>query len=131
MNGWQQLLALRALSATTLALHEAQLLQLKTWPLVVFPHLKKHTFSWEMKDRRVFYKFVIDSKKRVPRNLKARFEALDQNIKAMLGEEWSIEVKAAGRNLYQSYGRQPEPKQPEPQQRPDVVGETRGTPKQP
>lgn len=97
-SDWEdQLMVLRGLLASTGALHEAQVMQLKMWGGVAFG-----AGGWEINvdvDRRVLaYKL-----KRVPRNLKqtAKLVAgLDRSVHWLLGPEWCLHVLVGKKPLY-------------------------------
>lgn len=111
---WEQLMVLRAMTETTGVLHEAQILQLRYWPLAAFPHVSSVTIAYdtgrnhdgEDSGKRVMeFRVKVDPKKRAPKNIKKRFEVLDQSVKDLLGPTWTVRVKAGNKKLFESAGR--------------------------
>lgn len=94
----QQLALLREQTRLTGALHEAQVLQLKMWPLVAFDIAVASQFTWDP-DKKVVT-FTIDVLKAKPTLdwWKPRVEALNGWVQTLLGDEWCIEVKTSGKS---------------------------------
>lgn len=88
----QQLLMLRDLTARTGALHEAQVLQLKWWPLTLFTHSKKCEAQVNVEGKEVTY-VIVQTKGKPPKDIKKRYEALNEWTKWLLGNEWVVRIK--------------------------------------
>lgn len=104
LSGWDQLILLRDIANSAGALHDAQVRQLRIWPLALFSHVLKHEFQWDFEERRLFFRFKVHAKKKPPRNLEKRYKILDHNVKLMLGPEWSIEIKVGTKQVFASVG---------------------------
>lgn len=97
-NDWtQQLMTLRALTATTGAMHEAQVLQLKMWGSIAFGER-----TWEagvdVETKTVTYQLAKGKRLKALAN---RVAALDRSIHWLLGEDWALRVDEDGNLLYQ------------------------------
>jgi hypothetical protein len=98
-----QLMQLRALTRMTGAIHEAQALQLKYWPLIALPHATRSEVSFEVTEkntRTVFIDVVTDPKVKPPKNLSRRLALLETNVKWLLGNDWRVLVNADGKRLF-------------------------------
>lgn len=85
-----QLLALRDFAAKYGVLHDAQILQLKLWPRVAFPHSNADTKSEvSLIDKKVTVRVVSEKK---TNKTKTRALMLTKNIRWMLGTDWSVDV---------------------------------------
>lgn len=118
-----QLMELRALTGLTGVIHEAQVQQLRYWPLIAVSHAEKSEVTFETDDkggnRTVFIAFKLDPKKKAPPNLQRRLHALDKNVQWLLGNDWKVVMIAAGKAIYTGRRRsEPKPKaKPEPKKR--------------
>jgi len=88
-DAWQKLLTLRELTKDTGGLHEAQILQLKTWPSFAFDDVQKLEFFWE--DTRIFYTISLN-RARPPRrdDFLMQKAILLKNVRELLGQEWTV-----------------------------------------
>lgn len=96
---WEQLFALRGLTSTVGALHEAQMVQLRCWPLVVAPHSTSHETHVDLEKKEVDFHLKV-GKKRPPVDFKTRLQALDRSVKDMLGPEWRTRVLANEKQIF-------------------------------
>lgn len=98
----QQLQMLKEQTRLTGALHEAQVLQLKNWPLVVFQDASGSEFTWDPDKK--YVAFVVKIPPRCPSRLrseawwKKRVGALNQWVQELLGDEWYIKVRVGKKN---------------------------------
>lgn len=99
-EGWAQLMVLRQVTEMTGALHEAQVLQLKMWPLVAAPHAASSEFTWDGKKKEIDFTLTLNKKKRPPKDLVERFKGFDRSVKAMLGEDWLVRIKVNGAVIF-------------------------------
>jgi hypothetical protein len=107
-NGWGQLALLRdTVTGPTGGLHEAQLLQLKLWPFVAAPHLKRHTATPDSKAKLVTFEFELDPEGVEPKDFSKRLAALERSVKAMLGADWRIEVRVGKKAIFDKGGYKP------------------------
>jgi hypothetical protein len=101
---WQeQLVSLRALTALTGALHDAQVMQLKHWGAIAFPHVEKG--RWEIQvepdNRVVTYALRPPRRARRPAHYAQLIAALDRSIHWLLGDEWATCITEHGKAIYQ------------------------------
>ncbi len=93
----KQLMTMRAVTAITGVLHEAQLLQLRMWGAIAFAHT-----TWEadidVESKTVTY--TVEKKKR-PINLAHLVASLDMSVHWMLGDNWGLRVKEGTKTLYE------------------------------
>ena len=90
-DGWAQLTTLRKLVTEPAdALHEAQVLQLRYWPFVAAPHIKRHETSWDVRKKLVTVKADAGEKCKAPKDLGQRMRALLRSVQDMLGETWQV-----------------------------------------
>ena len=83
----QQLLVLKQMTQTTGMLHEAQILQLKLWPYVLFPKTKvKYTLKIDPTKKQIEYEFI-------GKYPKGKWEVLERDIQWLLGDEWYLLVR--------------------------------------
>lgn len=88
----EQLLMLRDLTARAGVLHEAQVLQLKMWPLVLFGHVKKCEERVNLETREIDYVF-LQTKGKPSNDFKERLDVLVGWTKWLLGSDWVVRVK--------------------------------------
>lgn len=95
----QQIEMLKELTRTTGALHEAQVLNLKLWPLCVFDMASTSEFTWDPELKSVTFTMSMPKKAKTPKLsvLKERVTILNKWVQALLGDEWMIHVKLAGK----------------------------------
>jgi hypothetical protein len=95
----QQLQMLKAQTRMTGALHEAQVLQLKMWPMVVFDVALSTSFTWDPDEKVVAFKVDMPKGKKTLTWWKPRVEALNSWVQELLGEDWMILV-SDGKNKF-------------------------------
>jgi len=104
-DGWGQLALLRdTVTGPTGGLHDAQLLQLKLWPFVAAPHLKKHTATPDTRLKLVTFEFELDPDGVEPKDFAKRLAGLERSVKAMLGNDWRIEVRVGRKVIFDKGG---------------------------
>ena len=90
----EQLLALRALTRATGVLHEAQILQMKLWPFVLFPkHKVKYELSIDQDAKRVIYSMLLPETPKPPKDSQKALKGLEEVLQWLLGTEWLLEVQ--------------------------------------
>jgi hypothetical protein len=97
LTDWEkQLAALRAVTATTGAVHEAQKLNVTMWGAIAFDWTK-----WEagidVKTKTVIFSL---QKKARPKNIAQRIASLDRSIHWLFGPDWGLKVKEGETTLY-------------------------------
>jgi hypothetical protein len=97
-SDWEkQLAALRALTATTGSVHDAQMFQIRMWGQLAFGYTK-----WEA-EIDVAGKTVIYAvtKKKHPKDLAKFVASLDNSIHWLFGDNWGLRVKEGDKSLYE------------------------------
>jgi hypothetical protein len=93
----KQLMSLRAVTAVSGVIHEAQLLQLRMWGAIAFGYTK-----WEaevsVETKTVTYKLT---KKKYPKELAAFVASLDRSVHWLFGDDWSLSVREGAKKLYE------------------------------
>lgn len=105
---WEQLLLLRDLTEKTGALHEAQVLQLKLWPLTVFDKYatgSEFHFSWEKHE--VDFHLSTSSKYKPPADMDKRLVILDTEVKGLLGDTYLVRVRVRGKVIFRGVRKKP------------------------
>lgn len=94
----QQLQMLKETTRMTGGLHEAQCLQLKMWPLVVF-EAQTSSFTWDPDTKIVLFDVSLmkSNKKPAIKAMTQRVEALNSWVQQLLGDEWIAKVKIDGK----------------------------------
>lgn len=97
-NAAQQLQMLKQQTKLTGGLHDAQVLQLKMWPLVVFDTCTGSKFTWDPDKKQVVFT-VEHPIKKMPKleYWKQRITVLNGWVQTLLGDEWCIQVKCNGK----------------------------------
>lgn len=92
----QQIEMLKEQTRLTGALHDAQVLQLKLWPLCVFDTATDSEFTWDPLTREVTFKLSFPKKAKKPSLgwWKERVSILNKWVQALLGDEWMIHVQS-------------------------------------
>ncbi len=93
----EQLLALRDLTKRTGALHEAQVLQLKLWPRIVFQASTSAKFDVNIEKFQVTFNITNGKLPKLPSKqvispAVAR-QTLNEWVKFLLGPEWAVVMK--------------------------------------
>lgn len=101
-DAWAQLLAFRDLANKTQTLHESQVLQLKMWPFLAVPHADVVGAHIEVNWNGPSIQFALHKQKRAkaPKNLNERLVKLDEAVKTLLGNWWTVQVTLDGTVLY-------------------------------
>jgi hypothetical protein len=89
----EQLLSLRALTRITGALHEAQILQLKLWPFVLYPKIK-YELRINQDTKTIEYLMQIKGK------VEHKFEEFEEGVQWLLGPEWLLKVSVNGKSAF-------------------------------
>lgn len=102
-DNWnEQLMSLKALTALTGILHEAQVFQLKMWGAVVFNGYVG-SGNWEAvvtDDKTVTFNLTPPPKSKMPSNQKKIMEGLYRSIHWLLGDEWAVIVQSKGKTIF-------------------------------
>lgn len=94
----EQLLMLKDLTARMGVLHEAQVFQLKMWPLVLFTHARKCEERVNIDGKEIDF-VILQTKGKVPEDMEARMNALVDWTKWLLGDDWMVKVKLREKTL--------------------------------
>jgi hypothetical protein len=94
----EQILLLRGLTKTTGILHEAQLLQLKLWPMVMISHATSSEAVFSYDDKSVVFNVATKGPK--PKDLDKRLECLDDSVKMLFGDEYLVVVYLNGKKSF-------------------------------
>lgn len=114
-----QLMTLRGLTKNTGVLHEAQVLQVKAWPIVLFSNCKSSKFSFCWEKREVEYD--IKTKGRGKKDEMDRgVLLLDHYTKTLLGPEYTVTIFFNGVQKYVGMRKIVAPPAPDPKY--DVKG---------
>jgi hypothetical protein len=100
----KQLILLRDLTARMGVIHEAQQLQLKMWPIVLFTHGQKFEERVDVNGKEVDF-IILQTKGKKPDDMDKRFEHLNDWTKWLLGDDWLIRVKLRDKVLYRGMRR--------------------------
>lgn len=103
----QQLQMLREMTRMTGALHEAQVLQLKMWPLMLFPwvSIKGVEFTWSVEQKVVTYTLsTMPGRKANEKQLQERTGVLNEWLHELLGDEWRVAVTIKGKTAKAIHG---------------------------
>jgi len=90
-----QLVMLRGMTKRLGVLHEAQCLQLRLWPFSIDPTLEKSEAKVDLESKRVDFVWTGSTLK-VNKKYQTRLKALKDNVKFLLGDDWSITVTLDG-----------------------------------
>jgi hypothetical protein len=111
----KQLLALRAITQTTGALHEAQVVNLKYWIRIAVAHSTSAEIAYFQKERDektglitqepVIEFRVVLGKGKPPKDFKKRLAGLNRSIKDLLGPDFGVRVKSGKTLIYESKGK--------------------------
>lgn len=83
---------LRDLTRITGAIYEAQMVQLKHWPLVLFP-CQQHSIEPDNEERTLTIVMRLNDKLPPEPELKLRIKTFQQWCWALLGDDWSIRLR--------------------------------------
>jgi hypothetical protein len=90
----QQLQVLKETTRLTGGLHEAQVLNLKMWPLILFTNVCGSSFSWDPDKKTVSFVLVLEPKAKKKKQAwwEKRVNILNEWVHELLGSEWIVEV---------------------------------------
>jgi hypothetical protein len=94
-----QLVMLRDLTARFGGVHEAQVLQLKLWPHCVDTTITKNKFIVDTEGKTVVFEW-LGSTKKIDKDYKNKLKVLDEGVKFLFGNDWSITVQSDGAIIY-------------------------------
>jgi hypothetical protein len=95
----KQLLLLRDLTARMGVIHDAQQLQLRCWPIVLFTHGQKFEERVNIKEKEVDF-VILQTKGKKPDDMEKRFQHLNEWTKWLLGPDWLVRVKLRDKLIY-------------------------------
>lgn len=98
----QQLQMLREQTRLTGGLHEAQVYNLKLWPLVLFDTAKRAEFTWDPDKKVIFYTVVKGEVRLRKKWLQGRTDTLGRWVRELLGNEWKTYVEIGNFKLWAS-----------------------------
>ncbi len=98
----EQLMVLREMTRTTGILHEAQVLQLKYYPLIL-THATRSEFHYDFENAIVIFN-LKETKGSKPKQWTKRMETLAEYTQTLLGKEYTIQVKLKGELQFVSKG---------------------------
>ena len=99
-NFWEQLLILRATTERLGILHEAQCVQLRAWPIALFPHIIGCEAQVNIETKTINFKLQYNKNLKPPTDVSKRYKLLDNSVKDMLGPAWLIKIKQDNEILY-------------------------------
>jgi hypothetical protein len=105
----EQLMLLRAVTARTGILHEAQVRQLKLWPLLVFQESKSATCKPNVEKKSIVFDVTNGPKPFKPGRNERRIEPreapvmLSNWVKQLLGEDWAVTINVKTNGKTKSY----------------------------
>lgn len=94
-----QLMALRALTATTGVIHEAQKLNLQQWGALAFGHVGKWEARVDVASKTVTYKFKRRGRR--PQDLAHLVAGLVRSVHWLLGLDWGVRVQENGKLIFE------------------------------
>lgn len=98
----EQLLLLKELTKTTGMLHEAQVLQLKLYPLVL-THAIRSEFQFNFDSKEVIFN-LLETKGKAPKGLRTRLKLLVNYVHTLLGSEYKVTIKFKNRKILSRNG---------------------------
>lgn len=102
-DAWEQLRIIRDISNKTRTLHESQVLNLKMWPFLAVTQADPVKSEIELNWTGNSIQFNLYKKKglRSSKNQNERLRILDESVKDLLGNWWSVYVVLDGKVLYE------------------------------
>ncbi len=120
---WEELLMLRGVTETTGVIHDRQKLQLQMWGPMLLPHAADIEIGVQLPwtenegtpeavdhDVRVVEFRVAATSRRAPQNLKKRLKTLNEWVKRLLGEKFTVRVLVKGKVIFEGKGKYPKKK---------------------
>lgn len=102
---WDQLKALRQLTESTGALHEAQVYQLKQWGPLALQHVQEIEIGVNLHEKPCVEFRAIGVTTEVPENLQSLLAGLDRSIKSLLGQHFATRVLVDGVVIFEEQGK--------------------------
>lgn len=99
-DAWEQLCWLRDMTRRTGMLHDAQILQMKMWPRVLFEGCSKSQASVDVDSRSVVYEVHL---KAAGKKQEALAETLSDYTKNLLGSEWAVSVQVTAKGKTKTF----------------------------
>ncbi len=103
MTEYEQLMSLKALTKETGVLHDAQVFQLKLWPLIM-THATRSEFTADF-DFKVLIFNITEIKGKEPTKFTKRLRLLCTYAQNLLGDEWEVTVKIKGKSKFTLKGK--------------------------
>lgn len=100
----EQLMLLRDLTRRTGAIHDAQVFQMKWWPMMLFTHAKKCEAQVDVEKQQVDY-IILTTDGKAPSDMEERMKALCEWTHWLLGDEYVVRVKERKKMLHRSGAR--------------------------
>ena len=97
-----QLMQLKAMTIRTGSIHEAQILQLKMWPLLI-PNVTKAAFSIDTDRKLVSFK-CESSSNRVTKKVKLTCKNMSEWTKQLLWNETAVTISINEKHVFDSRG---------------------------
>lgn len=94
----EQLMTLREMTRKTGLLHDAQVFQLKMYPLAL-TNATKVSIEYDYDKKNVIFN-IIETQGRAPKEIKKKLDLICQWTKTLLGEEYSVKIKTKNKVLY-------------------------------
>lgn len=99
----QQLQMLREQTRLTGGLHEAQVIHLKAWPLLLWQEAKSTSFTWDPDSRSIIFDLNhrrgASSLKKDQKWWQQRVDVLTGWVQQLLGDEWMVRVVSGSRKF--------------------------------
>lgn len=96
----EQLMKLKALTKETGMLHDAQVFQLKMYPLVL-THAVKSEITFKYQDEEVIFN-ITETKGKKPKDIDKRLKLLEQYTQTLLGDNYKVKVKIKRKVIFSS-----------------------------
>lgn len=95
-------MTLREMTRTTGILHEAQVLQLKYWPLLAATHAKTAVPQVDVTKKICDFQIRLNKDIKPPADYDARLQKLDEAVKWLLGGDWTVRIKIKNKIMFRS-----------------------------
>lgn len=99
-SSWEQLALLRGVTGGGAFLHEAQVLQLRIWPLLAAQHADSSDFIFDPEKKTIDFYLKISKGKKAAPDFEDKLDGLDRSVRSMLGDEWLIRVRVQNKVIY-------------------------------
>ena len=104
LTATEQLVLLRDMTERLGVVHEAQALQLRLCPYAVDPSLESSVAEVNLDEKKVFFRWGSPQRGVTSQGFdaayKKRLKALDQHIRFMFGESWTVVVTMNGSSIF-------------------------------